>query len=243
MSAALPVRALAWTLALGLLALPLVGLFMGWFASDRWPVRSLRVTGNFQHVTMPAVRDRVKPLLKPGFFAIDLGAIRQAVAALPWVDAVEVRRQWPDQLVVRVREHRAFARWNDHAMIDRKGRLFAVPDAPTPALPQLRGPPHSTQTVLDFYLDARRLLAELDLAVTGVELNRRGAWRITLADGAIVTVGKAEPGPRLRRFAAAFGQLTAAHGTTFVSADLRYSNGFAVRWSPAATATGGSPPA
>ena len=34
-----------------------------------------------------------------------------ALAALPWVERVVVRKQWPDTLEILITEHRALARW------------------------------------------------------------------------------------------------------------------------------------
>ncbi|MGH8125951.1 MAG: cell division protein FtsQ/DivIB, partial [Rhodanobacteraceae bacterium] len=36
-------RLAAWLIALTLVALPVVGVLQGWFASDRWPVRELQL--------------------------------------------------------------------------------------------------------------------------------------------------------------------------------------------------------
>lgn len=244
MSGRLPVRTIVWTLALGLLALPLVGLFMGWFASSHWPVRSLRVDGTFQHVSAQQVRSRAAHLLTPGFFAVDPGQIQQAVAALPWVERVEVRKHWPDQLRIRFTEHQPFAHWNGDAMINRHGDVFQVPDAGRLAsLPDLRGPAGTAEQVLRFYLDARKHLASVDLHVTGLSLNPRGSWQVQLAGGAVVMIGKEQPERRLARFIAGYQQLGASPQRPLVSADLRYSNGFAVRWPQPEDPTGGPPPA
>lgn len=238
------VRAMAWTLALAVLALPLVGLFMGWFAASHWPVRSLRVDGPFEHVPAAEVRGVVTPLLKEGFFAVDAGRIQQAVAALPWVEHAEVRKHWPDQVRITLIEQQPFARWNSQALINRRGQVFQVPDAATiQGLPELAGPADSQQEVLEFYLDARRRLATVGLPVTGTSLSRRGNWRVRLAGGAEIVIGKDTPRPRLARFVDGFARLASGRIPRFISADLRYSNGFAMRWPDPEDSNGGPPPA
>lgn len=244
MKSRLSLRIVAWTTALGLLALPLVGLFMGWFAADHWPVRSLRVDGSFQHVPAQEVRHTVTPLLTPGFFAVDPGRIQKAVTALPWVERAEVRKHWPDQLRIRFTEHQPFAHWNGDALINRHGGVFRVPDAGTLSrLPDLHGPESAADDVLRFYLDARQRMAAVGLHVTGVSLSQRGSWQVQLADGAVVMIGKDQPQRRLARFINGYQQLGASPQRPFISADLRYSNGFAVRWPAAEVPTGGPPPA
>ena len=45
------IRIFAWVLALGLAALPVVAVLNGWMAPDRWPVRHLQVTAEYQRVS------------------------------------------------------------------------------------------------------------------------------------------------------------------------------------------------
>ena len=58
-------RILAWTLAIALVALPVVAVLNGWIAGERWPMRSLAVTGEFRQVDETAVRqaaENISPL-------------------------------------------------------------------------------------------------------------------------------------------------------------------------------------
>lgn len=244
MSAELPVRVAAWTLALALLALPLVGLFAGWFASDHWAVRSVRVDGRFEHVAAEAVRDRIRPELEAGFFAADTARMHRLVAAMPWVAGVEVRKAWPDEVRVRVREHQPFAHWGAEALLDRAGRRFSVPGAAAlPDLPRLSGPDAEQDAVLAFFLAARKALAPLGLQVSGMHLDARGSWRAELGGGADLMLGRDAPQARLERFVAAFALVPGVRRQDRVLAhvDLRYSNGFALRWAPVEVAAEGVP--
>ena len=207
-------------------------------------MRSLRVDGPFRHVAAQQVRQLAAPLLDSGFFATDPDRIRQAVAALPWVAHVEVRKQWPDQVRIRFSEHQPVARWNDNALINRHGKVFRVPDAAELVdLPALSGPAGSEAQVLEFYLQARKRLLGAGLHLRDLHLSRRGSWLLLLDDDARVTIGKERPQQHLDRFADGSLQMAASHPGGFISADLRYSNGFAVRWSAPEDRTGGQPPA
>ncbi len=44
-------KLVAWSIAITLVALPIVGVLNGWFASDRWPVTKLDVRAEFNHVS------------------------------------------------------------------------------------------------------------------------------------------------------------------------------------------------
>ena len=235
------IRLVAWCLAIALVALPVVGVLRGWFAADRWPVTQLTVQAEFKHVSAPEIRAAVLPRLGHGFFALNLEAVQQAVAALPWVESVEARKRWPDTLILRVYERQPFARWNEKRLISRQGVLFDAPASDT-GLPDLRGPDAQMPEVIGFYADALKAFAGTSLKITGVALTERGSWSLATADGAQIVLGdRAQAGKRLRRFLDVYPQVMAGHSDAFAYVDLRYTNGFAVRWPPAAAPAAGAP--
>jgi cell division protein FtsQ len=235
------IRLAAWCLAIALVVLPVVGLLRGWFAADRWPVTQLTVQAEFKHVSAAQIRAAVLPRLGKGFFALDLDAVQKSVAALPWVESVEARKRWPDTLQLRIYERQPFARWNDKQLISRQGLVFDAPGAAAlVALPDLRGPAARLAEVVSFYAGARKAFAGTHLQINGVALTERGSWSVTTTGGAQIVIGdRDQAGRRLRRFLEVYPQLIAGHADGFVYADLRYTNGFAVRWPEAAGANAG----
>jgi cell division protein FtsQ len=246
MRGALVLRLTAWGIALTLVALPLVGLLNGWFAADRWPVRQLEIEAEFGHVSTEQIRTAAATQFDVGFFALDLAALQQRVAELPWVQKVEARKRWPDTVVVRVYEAQPYAHWGEQRLIGRDGRLFSVPGAEgLQGLPQLSGPDERLPDVLAFYSDAQKLFRGTALAVTHVDLSHRGSWTLGFDSGAKIVVGNTEDAQgRLKRFIGAYPRLAAQHaGSAFELADLRYTNGFAMKWPPAAPVTPAHPTA
>ncbi|MBS0558282.1 MAG: cell division protein FtsQ/DivIB [Proteobacteria bacterium] len=241
MSSRFVLKSVAWLIALALVALPVVGVLEGWFATNRWPVRYLQVEAEYNHVSAEQIRAAATTQLGKGFFALDLDAVRAAVARLPWVASVEARKRWPDTLVLQVRERAPFARWGGGRLIDHDGTLFTVPGGDAlQGLPQLDGPDDALPQVVDFYSDLVHRFTGSGLRLSGVSLSARGSWTLTLANGAQVLLGHKLVDARLTRFLAVLPQLNAAHAGGFQHADLRYSNGFAVLW--AATPAPVAPP-
>lgn len=238
------VRLVAWCLAIALVALPIVGVLRGWFAASRWPVTQLTVQAEFKHVSADEIRDVVRSRLGKGFFALDLDAVQKAVAALPWVESAEARKRWPDTLQLRIYERQPFARWNDKRLISRQGLVFDAPGAiDTSALPDLRGPDARLAEVVSFYAETQKAFAGTHLQINGVALTERGSWSVSTASGAQIVIGDREQaGRRLHRFLDVYPQLIAGHADGFAYADLRYTNGFAVRWPQAAAANAGGSP-
>ncbi len=234
-------RIVAWTLALALVALPVVAVVNGWVGAERWPLRTLRVSGNLQRVDPAELREVLRPFATRGFFAVRLDDAREAVAKLPWVEHAEVRKQWPDVLEVTVVEHRPFARWGEDRVLSEEGRLFPAAGIELPkSLPLLDGPEARVPAVMALYGEARELFAPAGIQVQALRLDRRGSWALELSDGIAVVVGSREARSRLERFARLLPRLiaqrdTPTDGATLLRADLRYTNGFALTWGEPAT--------
>ena len=103
-------RWLAWRLVVAvLLVLALVGgLVWLFFFSSTLAVKGVEVQGTAQ-VTERQVLDAAAVPTGEPLARADLAAIRDRVAALPEVASVDVSRQWPDRILVRVTERRAVA--------------------------------------------------------------------------------------------------------------------------------------
>ncbi|RAP59516.1 cell division protein FtsQ/DivIB [Oleiagrimonas sp. MCCC 1A03011] len=232
MKAPISLRGAAWLIAVALVILPVVGLVRGWFASDRWPIRTLQVQASYQHVSADKIRATVEPYLGKGFFATRLDHVQKAVQALPWVASAEARKVWPDTLELRVHERQPVAHWNGDRLIGRDGGIFTAPGAASiSGLPQLSGPDAREPEVVAFYQKVRDEFSPVGLRVDGVTLSGRASWRLQLGNGAELVIGSDDVEQRLKRFLDVYPRLAQdGDGKPFTRVDLRYANGFAVRW-------------
>ncbi|KAA2284941.1 cell division protein FtsQ/DivIB [Arenimonas fontis] len=223
-------RIAAWSLAIALVAAPVVAVLNGWIGGERWPMRRLAVTGEFRQVDEQAVREAVLPLVRRGFFAVDLDEVRTAVADLPWVKTVQVRKRWPDRLEVSLTEHTPVARWGEGRMLSEAGELFAAPAGAGAHLPLFEGPEDRIGELMAVFSSARPLFLPLGRSVEVVRMSARGSWSLVLDDGTVLEAGRGDPQPRLARFARMWPQLRKGDPRPLLRADLRYTNGFAVVW-------------
>jgi cell division protein FtsQ len=195
------------------------------------PVRAVTLAGDLAHVDARSVHGLLAGRIAGNFFGVNLDEVRRLVAGLPWVRQVEVRREWPDRLVVRIEEHRALGRWPGARLVSERGEVFeGTTDA---ALPLLAGPPGSEREVTRRYLALRELVAPLGLEPVQVGLSARYAWQVKLSNGLVLELGRDEPRApaeeRLARFVAAYPRVVAGLNRRVEYVDLRYPNGFAIR--------------
>lgn len=224
-------RLVAWLLALALVILPVVAVIQGWAGAERWPLRTLRVVGDLQRVDDRQLQAALVPHAQRGFFAVRLSDAQASVAKLPWVERAEVRKQWPDVLVVHVVEHRPFAWWGKDRLLSERGRIFASKGVAVPkGLPRFDGPESRSADIVALYNESRAMFAPGGLDVQTLRIDRRGSWSLTLSNGAELLIGRDDARLRLARFARLLPQISTREGQRLDRADLRYTNGFALRW-------------
>ncbi len=208
-----------------------------------FPIRTLKVEAAFERVAAAEVAAVVAPEVTDGFFGADLGTIKQAVVALPWVRDASVRRVWPDALHITVYEQQPVARWGDEGLLNDAGELF-LPAASAQAggLPQLEGPPRSSQQVMAQYRRLEAQVAPLGLGIERLVMDPRRSLRLTLDNGITLVLGRRDAEQQIARFAQYWPGVIAARAAEIAEVDLRYPAGFAVKWQqmPAAHAGAGA---
>ncbi len=223
---------IAMTLVLFLVATAGVAwVYMGMITSDRWPIRWLEIDGAFERVSAEQVRANLEPIVMGSFFTVDLDAVRASTQRLAWVSSVSVQKNWPDTVRVTVDEYIALAHWTGGRLISSAGSLFAVPGAEEmQGLPWLEGPQGMVDLVYETWQQFNNELLPAGLEIERLHLDRRGAWYLVLTSGTEVHIGREDALPRLRRMVGSWGELVKQNNLAPLGVDLRYTNGFAVRW-------------
>ncbi len=229
-----PWRLVGRVLAIGGAAL--ATLIVVFWALDQ-PIRTVQVTGRFQHVS-PAAIERIvaRQVRGQGLLTVDLAAVSRAIHALPWVDAVSVEREWPNGLSVLVVEQVAAARWDADGLVNASGALFATGLSDFPAgLARLSGPEGSEAEVTAHYLAMQRRMAPAGLTITALRLDARGAWQLHLANGITVRLGRSQVDERFDEFMTAALRIVEQRAGDISYVDMRYTNGFAIGWKSGAS--------
>ena len=220
------------------LALLAVGFLLG--ASLAWLVRQpyfafrdVVVTTKLERANGSHLVSVVREELSGTFFTLDFDRARRALADVPWVREVALRRQWPRRLEIEIAEHAPLARWNESGLVGSDGEVF-VADW-NGDLPQFSGPDGQSQAMAARYREWSDMLKPIALSIRTLTLSQRGGWRIGASGGQpslTIELGRDDPTGRLARFIAAYDRTIGAlarSGRAVEQVDLRYRNGFAVR--------------
>ncbi len=195
------------------------------------PIRSAVVSGAFVQMSKGDLEAAVSTELEAGFLALDLAAIRTAAMRLPWVKQVSVRRVWPDQVRIAVIERKAVARWGEQGFVDADGVPFYPSRAKgLEALPLLQGQKNGAAVALARFLELQPVLAAADLGVQRLELSSRHRLEMVMGGGMVVVMRRGQSADVLARFTSHLPALQKAYGRLPQRVDLRYDNGFAIRF-------------
>jgi len=232
---------------LGLLLLTVIVIAAGWQvrvwlqAMDKLTLQRVQVEGRFQNLQRDQVRDLLDGYAGRNFFDIDVAAIKHDLEQQPWIYEASVRRQWPDSLVVKIYEQTPVARWGEQGLINADAEVF-YPHGKDPqrgfeSLPRLDGASNSEHELLARLHNMGELLAPLGLKVAAMGLDARRAWTVRLDNGLELMLGREQAMQRVQRFLAFYSSLLAQRVADVEAVDLRYPNGFVLRWSAAAKQT------
>ena len=198
---------------------------------ERLPVRTVRIESPLSQVTQEQLREVIGKHVTSGLLRLDVGRIRTELEGLPWVNHASVRRSWPDVVAVRIEEQQAMARWGSGGLVNPQGDLFEpLQEQAREYLPLLRGP-HNTQRIMvkEFH-QMQQMLTPLGLQISHLTMNERRAWSLRLANGLQLGLGRNDTHLRLLRFVRVYAEVLEPRLGAIDSVDLRYTNGFAVRW-------------
>lgn len=204
-----------------------------------FPLREIRVLGDLQHIRRDEIVFIVRRELRGNFFTLDVDKTRQVFEKLPWVRQVNVRRRWPDRVEVTLEEHIALAKWADKGLVNTQGEVFSA-ESKTP-LPTFIGPKDSEKELVQAYARFNKLLVPLERQVARLELSERRAWHLVLDNQMVIEIGRDKADERLQRFVSNYTHSVAQINRTVQLVDLRYSNGFAVKFDTAPTKPAAKP--
>ncbi|MFY7698039.1 MAG: cell division protein FtsQ/DivIB [Legionella sp.] len=211
-----------------LLSVRVVYLYMA--DAQRFPINTVKISATYQHVTRKQIETVLATHLNDSFFTLPAGQLQAKLAAIDWVEKVDIERIWPDTLKITLVEREPVALWNNTLMtID--GHLFNVDKQPSIiGLPILTGPENQQIDVLHLYQKLNKLLLNYGLQARSLQLRENQAWELALANGVQVRLGKQDLEQRLMRFCKAYASLFADKSEQLSSVDLRYGRGMAVQW-------------
>ena len=194
-----------------------------------------------KHINKPIVKQQVLETVQGNFFSVRLEDVKRGFESMPWVRHANVRRVWPNGLVVSIEEQKPFGIWggvDSHTLMNAQGELFAgrVSEISDDVhLIDFYGPADASQEVMSLYQKANAWFKPWGVEVKSLALTERYAWHVKLSNGMKVEFGRDEESSdknlteeRVARLFKYWPQVQEKWPNRVDAVDLRYANGFAV---------------
>ena len=194
-----------------------------------------------KHINKPVVKQQVLETVQGNFFSVRLEDVKRGFESMPWVRHANVRRVWPNGLIVSIEEQKPFGTWggaNSHTLMNAHGELFAgrVSDVGDGiVLIDFYGPEEASKEVMRLYERANAWFKPWNAEVKSLTLSERYAWHVKLSNGMKVEFGRDEENSdktltedRVARLFKYWPQVQEKWANRVDAIDLRYANGFAI---------------
>jgi len=208
----------------------MAALMSGAIQSDRWKINSLELNAGFKRVSAEQIRVAIAASKERSFFKIDIEHIKQALKQIPWVKRVDVKKKWPNTLIVNLVEHEAFAIWNQNQLLNYSGDIFSVESTENLSLPQIQGSDNQAKEILQKFSRFKELIATTGFDIKKAIVSPRGSWSIELNNGIQINLGSQQKDSRIIRLKDTWISLLKKNNDLPQYIDLRYTNGYAVKW-------------
>lgn len=193
-------------------------------------VEQVNIEGDINFISEQEVLGAVNNFISESLLLVDMAEIKNELELMPWIRSVMIRREWPDTMVLSVIEEKAIARWGDARLLNQDGAIIAPANIiGLEGLAILSGPLGSERQVMDQYQLFSQLLYQRGLKISELNLNERGAWNLTLANGVRINVGKSAVMEKMKRLVDFVKPALIEQMAAIESIDLRYTSGIAVK--------------
>lgn len=220
----------AGALFLGILTL----ILQSWLfdnVREYFKIETVRIDAELDNLQAHEIEKNLSLYVNKHFFNVNLEDAKRSLQELSWVREVILKREWPDTVVVTLREQVPVARWNTDFYINDAADVFSSERNKLNAdLPELNGPNDKAVDVLLFYTQVAHPLRKYGLEFKALFLDQRGAWTILTQQGIRLKLGTGDVLHRLDTFLLAYNSSFRNRVSDIQTIDLRHSNGFAIRW-------------
>ena len=219
----------------GVLAASATGAWYLWHAAGdiagQFPIQRINILGELKHVERAQLETRLRPYMEENFFSVNLVDVKETTKSSEWIERVDVRKEWPDTVIISLAERVPVANWGKNQFLSRNGEIFFAEHVqPKANLPTFIGMADQAALIAQHYVQMQEVLKDAGLTIKVLEMTDRVSMTLQLADEMTLIVDEKESLEKLRRFVAVYQLFAEEQKQQLLRVDLRYENGLAIKW-------------
>ena len=195
-----------------------------------FPIKNV-TSSELINVNKDDISKAVKYLYSKSFFDIDLNHLKNKLEKIEWVRKINVRRSYPNEIIIDIEEHTPILRWNNKMYINKYGEKFNASkiDKSIPIL--ISDESRINEVFAYFKLFNEKLSSrKLDFKITKIMENEIRSLAISLSSGINIQLGSKDVNNKIPLFFEIYKSLNTRDLNKIRYIDMRYTNGFSVGW-------------
>ena len=195
-----------------------------------FPIKNV-TSSELINVNKDDISKAVKYLYSKSFFDIDLNYLKNKLEKIEWVRKINVRRSYPNEIIIDIEEHTPILIWNNKMYINKYGEKFNVSkiDKSIPIL--ISDESRINEVFAYFKLFNEKLSSrKLDFKITKIMENEIRSLTISLSSGINIQLGSKDVNNKIPLFFEIYKSLNTRDLNKIRYIDMRYTNGFSVGW-------------
>ena len=195
-----------------------------------FPIKNV-TSSELINVNKDDISKAVKYLYSKSFFDIDLNHLKNKLEKIEWVRKINVRRSYPNEIIIDIEEHIPILRWNNKMYINKYGEKFNASkiDKSIPIL--ISDESRINEVFAYFKLFNEKLSSrKLDFKITKIMENEIRSLAISLSSGINIQLGSKDVNNKIPLFFEIYKSLNTRDLNKIRYIDMRYTNGFSVGW-------------
>ena len=200
-----------------------------WIKFDR-PINTIVIEGDLTLAEQVAMQEHIGALDLPGILSLALPRLETQLQQMDWARRVDVRRRWPNKLVIYVYKESPVAQWDDHTFLSADGDILQLPDQ-YDQLPRLSAQLSSPRESMEIFRLLQQYAARQGLEILELTETAQGEWHVGFESGTVLRLGAVELEARMNRFLSAYTNIIQQQRRPVAYVDARYPSGVAVRYS------------
>ena len=195
-----------------------------------FPIKNV-TSSELINVNKDDISKAVKYLYSKSFFEVDLNYLKNKLEKIEWVRKINVRRSYPNEIIIDIEEHTPILIWNNKMYINKYGEKFKVSkiDKNIPILISDESRINEVFTYFELFND-KLSSRKLDFKITKIVENEIRSLTISLSSGINIQLGSKDVNIKIPLFFEIYKSLNTRDLNKIRYIDMRYSNGFSVGW-------------
>ena len=197
-----------------------------------FPIKNISIESKIINVNKEDIFEKSKNYLNSkSFFNFKINILKKEIEKVSWVKSADIKRVYPDEIKIYIKEHVPIAIWNNKSYMNNSGDIFFIHDIKK-NLPMINSNESRNKIMYVYFSLLLKYISDynFDIEIKKIEENEIRSISAHLSSGIIVKFGSKDIKSKIHTFLKVYKTLNSSDLKKIGYIDMRYSNGFSIGW-------------